>query len=74
MKNRLTAALAIIFVIAGAGAALTANAENRSGIRDAAMVNMAECQVEHWPSYSSQCLLTIDGAPAQRNFRVVAAY
>lgn len=78
MIYRLTSTVAAISVFAAIGIAVTANAEdprNQPGANLKAPAALTQqCAGQVWPAFDESCLLTIEGKPANRNFRVVSAY
>lgn len=78
MINRVTSTIAAVSVFAAIGVAVTANAEdpkNQPGENMKPSVAIEQqCAGQAWPSFDANCLLTLEGEPANREFRTVAAY
>ena len=69
MRNILALAL-----LAAAGALIGLTEATDVKQAHAETATESPCAAQFWPAYSRDCIMTVDGDPLQRGFRVVAAY
>ena len=74
IKSTILAGLAVATAAMGAIIAADARADSQTITRSAAIFESAICDRQHWPSFSAECLVQIDGAPIERQFRIVTSY